>query len=113
MSTAGGERQSLIYLINIILPNNLGFPYLRVCECDIMGADVLIGMDLITLGDFAISNLNDKTSFTFRIPSLEIFDFRTLPPGVKKYKPGPNDPCPCASGGKYKICCSIRDKMKY
>jgi hypothetical protein len=33
------------------------------------GIDVLIGMDIISLGDFAISNFDGKTQFSFRIPS--------------------------------------------
>ena len=31
--------------------------------------DVIIGMDVICKGDFAITNLNGKTTFSFRIPS--------------------------------------------
>jgi len=26
-------------------------------------------------------------------------------------KVGPNDPCPCGSGKKYKKCCMQKDKM--
>ena len=44
-------------------------------EKNIQGADVLIGMDVINCGDFAISNLDGKTSFSFRMPSLERIDF--------------------------------------
>jgi len=33
------------------------------------GGDILIGMDIITLGDFVITNLNGKTKVSFRIPS--------------------------------------------
>ena len=28
---------------------------------------------------------------------------------VKKIKVGPNDPCPCGSGKKYKKCCRDKD----
>ena len=31
------------------------------------------------------------------------------PPGVTKNKVGPNDPCPCGSGKKYKKCCRDKD----
>ena len=30
-------------------------------------------------------------------------------PTVKKVKIGPNDPCPCGSGKKYKKCCRVKD----
>ena len=30
-------------------------------------------------------------------------------PVVKKIKVGPNDPCPCGSGKKYKKCCRDKD----
>ncbi len=39
------------------------------------GMDILIGMDIITLGDFAITNYNNKTVFSFRFPSSEVIDF--------------------------------------
>ena len=37
--------------------------------------DVLIGMDVITSGDFAVSNHNGKTVFSFRVPSVETTDY--------------------------------------
>ena len=60
--------------------------------------DVLIGMDIINLGDFAVSNVEGSTCFTFRMPSLEEFDFVGVP------RVGRNEPCPCGSGKKYKKC---------
>ena len=39
------------------------------------GLDVVIGMDIITRGDFAVTNLDGKTTFSFRIPSLADIDF--------------------------------------
>ena len=38
---------------------------------DLSGADLLIGMDIIQRGDFAISNGAGKTLFTFAIPPFE------------------------------------------
>ena len=35
------------------------------------GTDVLIGMDIITLGDFAISNADGKTTFTYAVPPFK------------------------------------------
>ena len=56
VETANGTRLSNVYLVNIILPSNVGFKTLRVTEGDIAGADVLIGMDIICLGDFSITH---------------------------------------------------------
>ncbi len=33
--------------------------------------DVVIGMDIICKGDFAVTNQNERTTFSFRIPSEE------------------------------------------
>lgn len=56
VSTAAGVRESDVYLVNIALPSQVGFKGLRVTEGDILGVDVLIGMDIICLGDFAITH---------------------------------------------------------
>ena len=76
--TAAGENisPSPVYLINIILRNNVVISYLRAIEGDICGGcDVLIGMDIINRGDFAVTNKDGKTAFSFRIPSIECIDF--------------------------------------
>lgn len=76
VGTAKGIQESVIYLANIYLPNQVAFPEIKVTEGDLSGdVDVLIGMDIITMGDFAITNLNNKTTFTFRYPSIEKIDF--------------------------------------
>jgi len=64
------------YLVSIHLPNGVVIPELEVTDCDYdIGCDVLIGMDIITLGDFAVSNFDGRTTFTFRMPSVERIDF--------------------------------------
>ena len=73
---ANGSSEVNVYLVNIMLPNRVGVPNIRVTEANLgENADVLIGMDIIGLGDFSISNCNMETSFSFRIPSLEKVDF--------------------------------------
>jgi len=68
-------------------------------------------MDIITAGDFCISNLGGNTIFSYRYPSMDTIDFVNNPPLIKKKpisspkKVGRNDPCPCGSGKKYKLCC--------
>lgn len=41
---------------------------------------MLIGMDIINKGDFAVSNYQNKTVFSFRMPSESLMDFVT---GIK------------------------------
>lgn len=76
VSTAGGLRDTPWYFANIMLPNGIGFSMLKVSRGELHGGvDVLIGMDIITRGDFAISHANGSTVFSFRYPSLAEFDF--------------------------------------
>lgn len=74
--TANGERDVNTYLVNVRLPNSVGFVALTVACCPLgPGADVLIGMDIIGSGDFAVSNHDGKTVMTFRHPSSKCIDF--------------------------------------
>ena len=75
VNTAGGEDIQNTYLVNLTLPMGFIFPNLVVTEGKLAGVDVLIGMDIIGLGDFAITNFKGETVMTFRIPSMEEFDF--------------------------------------
>ena len=61
-----------------ILPN--GIRLVRQVTEGISGGcwDVLIGMDVITLGDFCVSNYNGVTVFSFRMPSKERTDYVQL-----------------------------------
>jgi len=60
-------------LLSIRLPNNYYIYKHRVIVADLssIGSDLLIGMDIISMGDFAICNKDNKTSFSFVVPSLE------------------------------------------
>ena len=65
------------YEISLILHDEVEIP-MRVSALPNIhssGVDMLIGMNVIHLGDFAISNYNDKTCFSFRIPSKGLIDF--------------------------------------
>ena len=42
------------YMINIMLPNHVGIQSLVALGCNLGNTDVLIGMDIINQGDFAI-----------------------------------------------------------
>ncbi len=72
---ANGEAIVAQYLVNIILPNGIIVHTLPVTEGILNDFGVLIGMDIITLGDFAITNKNGQTLFSFQIPSTHEYDF--------------------------------------
>lgn len=65
------------YMINLILNNEVKIMNLAVMDSEIgnQGIDVLIGMDIISIGDFAVSNYDGKTQFSFRIPSQEHVEY--------------------------------------
>ena len=72
---ANGSSTVPVHYVNILLPNQLGVPVLKVTECDLSGADVLIGMDIIQRGDFAITHKDGNTVFSFQTPSTHEYDF--------------------------------------
>jgi uncharacterized protein YecA (UPF0149 family) len=75
------------------------------------GTDVLIGMDIISMGDFTVTASKRKTKFSFQIPSTHdtdyVKEYKQKPPApiIKEAAPGRNAPCSCGSGKKYKHCC--------
>jgi hypothetical protein len=74
--TAGGKVLCNTYLINIRLPNGVAISAVRVTEAVLSGkTDVLIGMDIISRGDFAITNYHGQTWMSFKIPSTSPIDF--------------------------------------
>ena len=103
-----GTKRSNVYLVDVFLPNRVVVHEVRVVEVlEVSGpAEVLVGMDIIGLGDFGVNNYEGKTSFTFRMPSIEMLDFTNPPNAVRRTSPkvGRNDPCPCGNGKKYKHC---------
>ena len=109
---AGGTSWQDTYVVNVILPNKVGIVGVRVSECspDVGDFGLIIGMDIITKGDLAISNVSGHTCMTFRYPSVATTDYvedfnRHRYAGVPR-----NAPCPCgaldASGKpvKFKRC---------
>lgn len=112
LHTANDKKDAPLYLVAIFLPNMICIPELMVAQATVTSdAELLIGMDIISHGDFAVTNLDGKTVFSFRIPSVECIDFtrRTPPAGSPQVlkplpKVGRNDPCPCGSGKKFKKC---------
>jgi len=108
-NTANGQRRVNVYLIDLYLPNNVIIGGVRATEFTaVEGSDLLIGMDVIGMGDLAISNHMNKTCFSFRVPSIACTDYVQQINSLKQAtsnKIGRNDQCPCGSGKKYKNCC--------
>ncbi len=70
-----GSKLANTYLVNVYLPNHVEVQGLRVTEGDLLEFDLLIGMDIISTGDFAVTNFRGKTMFSFRVPSQAHIDF--------------------------------------
>ena len=75
------------------------------------GIDCLLGMDIISLGDFSITNFEGKTWLSFRIPSQHKVDFvekvNNEMAVINRHfalKKSFNNPCVCGSGKKFKNC---------
>jgi hypothetical protein len=77
MATASHIVEAPVYMVHLYLPNFPVFTYLEMLEFQDTSdnCDIIIGMDIITQGDLAISNFGGNTFFSFRIPSIQIIDF--------------------------------------
>ncbi|MGC2192689.1 MAG: retropepsin-like aspartic protease [Candidatus Dormiibacterota bacterium] len=73
--TANGERVCNAYLVDVNLRNGVIFTNIPVTEATLEGANVLIGMDIISQGDFAITNVDGKTTMSYRVPSIAEVDY--------------------------------------
>jgi hypothetical protein len=73
--TAKGPQYTNTYLVNIALPMGVMVPNIAVTEGNLHEVDVLIGMDIITLGDFSITNKDGNTVMSFRVPSTVEHDY--------------------------------------
>lgn len=72
---AGGHSTAYTYLLNLRLPNGIEFEGLRVMDGNFDDVDILIGMDVLSQCDFALTHPNGQTKVTFQIPSIENIDF--------------------------------------
>ncbi len=77
VNTANGMAIQNTYTIDIGLPNKVLIQGIIATEVDALtaGCDALIGMDVITLGDFSITNHNGNTCMSFRVPSSHEIDY--------------------------------------
>ncbi len=81
---AQGKSSANTYLLNISLPNGVMVGQIRATEIRLIPDDntsderqpqLLIGMDIIGMGDFAVTNFNGKTTMSFCLPSVGEIDF--------------------------------------
>lgn len=105
--TAAGRSQVQKFGVNILLPNGVGFRSVEV-SCNNMKVDVLIGMDIISQGDFCVTNKDGKSIFTFQTPSYHDYDFVKELDKLKKthelWLRHGNNKCPCQSGKEWTNC---------
>ncbi len=106
---AGGKERVPYYVVDILLPNDVLIAGTGASQfiSGADGVDVIIGMDIITAGDFSITNVNDKTTMSFRLPSMQTIDYVEQVNALQKRElknTGRNELCPCGSGIKYKQC---------
>jgi hypothetical protein len=65
------DQISDIVVASISLTEGLILTGRRFSVNNIPGADVLLGMDIITMGDFVINNADGQTLFSFVIPPFK------------------------------------------
>lgn len=77
IQTPSGRGIANQYLVNLILNKEVRIINLPVIDSCIgsQGIGILIGMDIISLGDFAVSNYMGNTFFSFRMPSQENIEY--------------------------------------
>ena len=72
VSGVNNTSEADVVKISIGLPNLVKVEDVNAMVCDLGGGiDLIIGMDIILLGDFSISNGNGKTLFSFAMPPFE------------------------------------------
>lgn len=103
---ADGTAIVNIYLADLYLPNHVCIQAVQMTECKSIPGHfgLLIGMDVITLGDFCITNFQNKTTISYRIPSMHTVDYVKESKDHLRRSIGRNDPCYCGSGKKFKQC---------
>lgn len=81
VNTAAGIVEQATYTVDIRLNNGVTIQSITATEVAALagGCDALIGMDIISLGDFSITNHNGITCMSFRVPSCHEIDYVVNP----------------------------------
>lgn len=110
-----GAKEVNVYYVGITLNNREISIQAEVTECEELSADhtagMLIGMNIITMGDFCFTNADGHSVMSFVVPSQKRIDFVEEIGKYNKYvkihqswlKVG-NHKCPCGSGKKWENC---------
>ena len=71
ISSANGIVETNTYLVHVGIPSGSVVTNILALEDENDDYEVVIGMDIISRGDFAFSNYEGHSTFSFRIPSQE------------------------------------------
>ena len=71
----GVEKDVNVYAVNFSLAPDQPGINIRVAEARLDHCDMLVGMDVISSGDFVVTRHKGKARMTFRAPSIGNFDF--------------------------------------
>jgi len=73
-----GMEEAYIYKISICTETGMIFSDIEAICAEKSTYDLVIGMDIISRGDFAVTNKDGQTWFSFRYPSKEHFEFKEV-----------------------------------
>ena len=95
VATPTGSKEVDTFCVDTMLPNNVNFEGIIVIDSEIgsqtAGGEpigMLVGMDIIGRGDFAVTNHNGRTIFTYRCPSVGSITYDFVNQLVMKNKIG-------------------------
>jgi hypothetical protein len=73
LTSVHDSKPSSIYLLDMIFPDKIKANNVLAAEIIPSGEfDIIIGMNIISLGDFAITNDHGKTTMSFRLPAANV-----------------------------------------
>jgi len=112
MNHGAGSLLTNTYQTNLFLPNKVCMIAVLVAEYPDHAIDykVVLGMDIISKGDFSITQSGGKTCMTFRMPSIATIDYVAESEKLTFVGAKRNEPCRCGKVDKngnpvlYKFC---------
>lgn len=76
LSGANGIIETNTYLVHVGLPSGAIVTNVLALEDENEDYEIVIGMDIISQGDFAFTNKDGHSTFSFRIPGEEEIVFK-------------------------------------
>lgn len=67
LSGINGESEADVYTVHVVLPSDDAVINVEALSSDYSDYDVIIGMDIIMLGEFHFDKVDDHNVFTFNI----------------------------------------------